>query len=989
MQRHRKNIFRETHFELLMQKRVQFVLLICSRYDAFIMEEDGKIDEKVFNDYVSFNLRYPPRFVHVTSAREAMEALASKQIDLVINMLSISDQDPFELSFNIKKTYPGKPVVILAPDSREAAIRLKSEDLSLIDYVFIWPGNTDILLPIISLAEDRMNVDEDSKYEGVQSLLLVENSFKMASFSIRHLYPVILEQSREYMTEGLNEHQKMMQMRGRPKILLATGYNEALQLFEKHKTQLLGVIADVDNMGGYHEAISTAAAFFREIKTFDQNLPVIIQSSDPENEKLASEYGDAFLKSTSRTLPLDLKKILKRHCSFGDFTFTDPVTGREIARISDLQNLQRRLFDIPDDSLRYHLSRNHLSKWLYARALFALAEFLKEVSLDDFASIDQARRFIFDTIANFRLNRGQGIIADFYREHFDEYLTFTRIGAGSMGGKARGLAFLDYLIKQNLYFESLEDTLVSIPRTVVLTTDIFDEFLSQNNLYEIGLSDRSDRDILDAFVKAPLPVRIHKDLFVFISIISGPVAIRSSSLLEDSHFQPFAGVYSTYMIPKTGDDTMMLEMLSTGIKSVYASVFYKGSKDYMKATGNLIEEEKMGIVLQEVCGQQYDNRFYPTVSGVARSINFYPIEPEKSEDGFVSLAFGLGKYIVDGGVSLRFSPAHPRKIIQLSDTKMALRETQQEFYALDLNPESFVPSTDDTVNLLRMKISDAENDGSLKFVASTYDYQDDILRDEFTEGEKKVITFSNILKYDLFPLSEILKNILLVGQQQLNNPVEIEFAVNIDPERKKPNLFNLLQIRPIVENYEAVKFRLEKIDPDETIIYSKSALGNGIVEGIHDLVYVRTENFDASKNQEVAVKLNELNDRFLREDRHFILVGPGRWGSSDPWLGIPIKWPQISAARLIIESGLENYRIDPSQGTHFFQNLTAFRVGYLTVNPFMHDGFVDYDFLSGTEAVYEDTFLRHVRFPEPLTIRIDGRKKLGVVMKPQNLADSD
>lgn len=983
----RKNIFRETSFELLMQKRVQYVLLICSSYDAFIMEEDGKIDEKVFNDYVSFNLRYPPRFIHVTSGEKAMEVLGRRQIDLVINMLSISDQDPFELSLNIKKTYPEKPIVILAPDSREVTHRINSEDLTSIDYVFSWPGNTDILLPIISLIEDKQNVDEDSKYEGVQSIMLVEGSFRMASVSLRHLYSIILEQSREYMTEGLNEHQKFMQMRGRPKILLATGYDEAQRLFEIHKSRLLGVIADVDIKNEKTDASGIIGDFIRQIKDYDPNIPVIIQSADQANEKYAGEQGDAFINFSSRSLPLDLKTVLKKHCSFGDFIFTDPDTGREIARVSDLQNFQRRLFDIPDDSFRFHLSRNHLSKWLYARALFSLAEFIKEVSIDDFASIDQARRFIFDTIANFRLNKGHGIIADFYREHFDEYLTFTRIGAGSMGGKARGLAFLDYIIKQNPYFESFEDTVVSIPRTVVLSTDVFDEFMAQNNLYSIGLSDAGDKEILDAFVKAQLPMRIHKDLFVFISIISGPVAIRSSSLLEDSHFQPFAGVYSTYMLPKAEDDALMLELLSTGIKSVFASVFFKGSKDYMKATDNLIEEEKMGVVLQEVCGQQYENRFYPTISGVARSINFYPIEPEKSEDGFVSLAFGLGKYIVDGGISLRFSPKYPAKIIQLSDTKMALRETQQEFYALDLNPASFVPSTDDTVNLLKLKVSDAENDGSLKFVASTYDYQDDMLRDDPMEGGRRVITFSKILKYDLFPLSEILKTILEIGQQQLNNPVEIEFAVNIDPARKKPNLFNLLQIRPIVEIFETVKFKLENIPQSETVISSQSALGNGTIDGICDLIYVRTENFNASKNLDVAVKLNELNDGFLSDDKHYILVGPGRWGSSDPWLGIPIKWPQISAARLIVESGLENYRIDPSQGTHFFQNLTAFRVGYFTVNPFMSDGFVDYDFLSSAETVYEDDLLRHVRFPEPLTIRIDGRKKLGVVMKPAGRTD--
>jgi len=965
-----------------MQKRVQYVLLICSRYDAFIMEEDGKIDEKVFNDYVSFNLRYPPRFVHVTSAREALEALASRQIDLIINMLSISDMDPFDLSLKIKSQYPDKPIVILAPVSREIAIRLDSEELKCIDYVFNWLGSTNILLPIISLIEDKLNVDEDARHEGVQSVLLVESSIRMATVYLRHLYGIILEQSRRYMSEGLNEHQKMMQMRGRPKILLATGYDQARELFEQHKTELLGVISDAELYRKENRKSGTLHDFFRQIKDFDASIPIIIHSSDPENEKVAGEYGKAFLNHNSPTLPDDLEALLKIHFSFGDFIFTDPETGAEIARISDLQNLQRKLFEIPDESLRYHLSLNHLSKWLYARALFSLAEFLKEISLDDFTSLDQARRFIFDTIANFRLSKGHGVIADFYREHFDEYLTFTRIGEGSMGGKARGLAFLDYLVKQNGSFENFEDTVVSIPRTVVLSTDVFDEFIADNSLLEIGLSERSDREILDAFVKARLPMRIHKDLLVFISIISGPVAIRSSSLLEDSHFQPFAGVYSTYMIPKADNDVVMLDLLSTGIKSVYASVFFRGSRDYMKATANQIEEEKMGIVLQEVCGQQYGNRFYLTISGVARSINFYPVEPETPEDGFVCLAFGLGKYIVDGGIALRFSPKYPGKIIQLSDTTMALRETQQEFYALDLNPASFVPSTDDSVNLLRLKVSDAENDGTLKFVASTYDYQDDMLRDEPVEGGKKVITFANILKYDLFPLSEILRKVLATGQQQLNNPVEIEFAANIDPERKKPVAFNLLQIRPIVENYETIKFRLEEIPPDRTVIASNLALGNGTVSDICDVVYVRNENFEASKNPEIAARLNDINAKFLEEEKNYILIGPGRWGSSDEWRGIPIKWQQISAARIIVESGLEDYRIDPSQRTHFFQNLTAFRVGYFTVNPFLGDGHVDYEFLNTAETLYEDDLLRHVRFPEPLTVMIDGRKKLGVVMKP-------
>ena len=971
-----------------MQKRVQYVLLICSRYDAFIMEEDGKIDEKVFNDYVSFNLRYPPRFIHVTSAKQALETLAARQIDMIINMLSVSDMDPFELSLKIKNNWPEKPIVILAPISREIAFRLDSEEMACIDYVFNWLGSTNILLPIISLIEDKLNVDEDASHEGVQSILLFESSVRLASVCLRHLYQIILEQSRDYMIEGLNEHQKMMQMRGRPKIILATNSEEALALFEKHRSELLGVIGGFDIYRNGIVTNSHAGDLFRHIREQENDIPVIIHSADPENENRTEDCSTVFMSDGSICLQPEMKSLLKKYFSFGDFVFTDPETGAEIARITDLQNFQRKLFEIPDGSLRYHLSKNQLSKWLYARALFSLAEFLREISLDDFASLDQARRFIFDTIANFRRNKGHGIIADFYREHFDEYLAFTRIGEGSMGGKARGLAFLDYLIKQNSYFESFRDTVVSIPKTVVLSTDVFDEFMETNNLYGTGLSDRSDNEILDAFVNARLPVRIHKDLYVFISIINGPVAIRSSSLLEDSHFQPFAGVYSTYMIPRAEDERIMLELLCTGIKSVYASVFFKGSKDYMKATANIIEEEKMGIVLQEVCGQQYGNLCYPTLSGVARSVNFYPIEPEKPEDGFVSLAFGLGKYIVDGGVSLRFSPRYPQKILQLSDTSMALRETQQEFYALDLNPDSFIPSTDDSVNLKKLKVSDAEKDGSLVFAASTYDYQDDIIRDEPTEGGRKVITFANILKYDMFPLAQILKTVLDLGQEQLNNPVEIEFAANIDPVRKKPVCFNLLQIRPIVENYETIKFRLDEIPREKTVVYSHSALGNGTVKGLIDLVYIRTDSFEASKNPEIADRLNNINDNFLKEERNYILIGPGRWGSSDPWRGIPIKWQQISAARVIVESGLENYRIDPSQGTHFFQNLTAFRVGYFTVNPFMGDGFVDYEFLSGAETVYQDDLIRHVRFPHPLTVLIDGKKKTGVIMKP-SADDSD
>jgi len=590
---------------------------------------------------------------------------------------------------------------------------------------------------------------------------------------------------------------------------------------------------------------------------------------------------------------------------------------------------------------------------------------------------------LYDTIANYRRNKGRGIISKFYRDRYDEYQIFSRIGEGSIGGKARGLAFVDSLIKRNWLLDKFEDVIISIPRTVVLSTDVFDEFMEENSLYRIGLSEIEDEELLSHFLNASLPARIHKDLYSFIRHIDNPIAVRSSSLLEDSHYQPFAGVYSTYMIPLLkSDECQMIDMLSDAIKSVYASVYFKSSKAYMTATSNLIDEEKMAIVLQEVCGKKYDNRFYPTISGVARSVNFYPIEPEQPEDGIVNIAFGLGKYVVEGDTTLRFSPKYPKKILQLSNPDMALRETQKKFFSLDLDCSAFKGSLNDGVNLHYQRIKEAENDGSLKFVASTYDFQNNIVRDGMNYDGKRIITFANILKYGSFPLPKIITQLLEVGQKEMNNPVEIEFAVNLDVPKGTPKLFNVLQIRPIVNNKEKIDENLEEIMNDECIIYSKSALGNGIIDDVYNLVYVNPEKFDPAKTTEIAEIIGSLNEMFQRNEEHYVLVGPGRWGSSDPWLGVPVKWPQISNARVIVESGLDNYRIDPSQGTHFFQNLTSFNVGYFTINPYIKDGFFDLPFLQDQTVAYENDLVKHIRFNDPITIKIDGQKKIGTVLKP-------
>ena len=978
----KKYYFIDTSFNLLMKRRIYQILLISSTYDAFMLEEDGRIDETIFLEYVSLNLRYPPQFIKVTSEEEAFEVLEDKRIELVISMLNIEKTDTFDIAMRIKKHYPRIPIVVLTPFSREVNLKLAEKNLSAIDYVFSWLGNAGILLAIIKLIEDRMNIDQDVR-QGVQAILLVEDSIKFYSSYLPNIYKILLKQSKTFMTEGLNEHHKMLRMRGRTKILLATNFEEAVSMWEKYKSNLLGIITDICFMRGGETDKTAGLKFVERVRTEDQYMPILFQSTDVEYESVAQDLKVGFLNKNSKTLSIELRNFITEHFSFGDFIFIDPKNGREITRAVDLKSLQDKIFEIPDDSLLYHMQRNHFSKWLNARALFPIAEMFKEVSVTSFSDdMDKAKRYLFDAITAFRINKAKGVIADFDRDRYDEYLQFARIGEGSIGGKARGLAFLDSLIKRNRLTDKYDDVLITIPRTVVLGTDIFDEFMEENNLYEIALSDRTDKEILSRFVKSRLPFRIHEDLYRFISCVNNPIAIRSSSLLEDSHYQPFAGIYSTYMLPNIKfNERVMIDKLSEAIKSVYASAYFKDSKSYMAATLNMIDEEKMGIVLQEVTGRQYNDRFYPAISGVARSINFYPIAPEKPEDGIANIAFGLGKYIVDGGNGIRFSPKYPRKILQLSTPELALSETQKTFFALDLRPDSFSPDIDETINLLKLRIKDAEEDPVLRLVASTFDYDSHQLKEGTMGTGKRLITFSQLLQHDTFPLAEILQQVLEIGQREMGKPVEIEFAVNLDLPKGQPKVFSLLQIRPIAGRDETINLKPESIRSEDTLLISNTALGNGIINGIHDFVYVKPDVFDASKSMEIAQQLDKVNQRFVEEKKNYVLVGPGRWGSSDPWLGIPVKWPQISAARVIVESGLEHYRIDPSQGTHFFQNLTSFRVGYFTINPYIKDGFYDIDFLGQQVAFYEDQFIRHIRFEHPIRIEIDGRKNLGVVFK--------
>ena len=970
--------FKDTQFVNLMTKRIFNVLLVANPYDAFMLEDDGRIDEKIFIEYMNLSLRYPPRFTQVSTEEDAWKQLGNTMFDLVICMPGSDNSDTFDIARQIKEKYPHIPLVVLTPFSHGIKERMEHEDLSIFEYVFCWLGNTDLLVSIIKLIEDKMNLEHDIKEVGVQMILLVEDSIRFYSSVLPDLYKFVLRQSQEFATEALNEHQRTLRMRGRPKIVLARSYEEAMNLYNRYQHNMLGIISDARFPREGQIDPKAGIRFLTEVRSRDPFIPLILQSAEVTNKDFAESCGAQFIDKNSKKMNIDLREAVSENFGFGDFIFRNPNTMEEVVRVHNLKELQNVIFSIPAESLLYHITRNHISRWLYSRAIFPVAEFLKQISWKDLQDIDAHRQIIFEAIVKYRKMKNQGVVAVFERDRFDRYSNFARIGDGSLGGKGRGLAFIDNMVKRHAEFEEFENASVVIPKTVVLCTDIFDEFMDMNQLYQVALSDADDETILRAFLRAKLPDRLVEDFFAFFDVVKSPIAIRSSSLLEDSHYQPFAGIYSTYMIPYLTDKYEMLRMLSDSIKGVYASVYYKDSKAYMQATSNVIDQEKMAVILQEVVGTQYGDRFYPSISGVARSINYYPINDELAEEGTVSLALGLGKYIVDGGLTLRVCPYHPDKVLQTSEMEMALRETQTRFYALDLKNLGQNFSLDDGFNLLKLPVKEAENDGALTYIASTYDPYDMVIRDGIYPGGRKVITFANILQHDVFPLARILQLAQKYGQGEMRRPVEIEFAVNLDAKEKK-GVFYLLQIRPMVDMKADLNEDLNTIPEDQLLLKSVNSLGQGIMDDIQDVIYVKTDGYSASNNQLIAYDIEKLNKRFLDEGKHYILVGPGRWGSSDTWLGIPVKWPNISAARVIVEAGLTNYRVDPSQGTHFFQNLTSFGVGYFTINAYMNDGLYNQELLNSMPAVEETKFLRWVHFDKPLTVKMDGKKKIGVV----------
>ena len=1002
-----KFYLKDVSFVNLMMRRIYNVLIVANPYDAFMLEDDGRIEEKIYNEYMELGLRYPPTFTQVSTTEEAAQVLRSTVIDLVICMPGNADNDAFDVARDIKGKFPSIHCVVLTPFSHGITKRMENEDLSIFDYVFCWLGNTNLILSIIKLIEDKMNLEHDIQEAGVQMILLVEDSVRFYSSILPNLYNYILEQSKNFSKEALNRHAATMRMRGRPKVVLARTYEEAQKLYDKYSNNTLGVISDArfplksaakafgneveqeanpehgTDTFGREKCPDAGLRLFRYIRKTDPFVPLIIESSESDNRAKAEAEGFRFVDKNSKKMSVDLRRLMEEHMGFGDFIFRDPKTHEEIMRIRSLKELQDNIFNIPNDSMLYHISRNHMSRWLCARAIFPVSAFLKHVTWEKLQDVDAHRQIIFDAIVQYRHMKNLGVVAVFDRMKFDKYAHFARIGEGSLGGKGRGLAFLDNIIKRHPEFNQYENATVQIPKTVVLCTDIFDEFMMSNNLYPIALSDASDDEILKHFLHAQLPDSLIADFFTFFEATKSPIAIRSSSLLEDAHYQPFAGIYSTYMIPYLEDKYQMLQMLACAIKGVYASVFYRDSKAYMTATRNVIDQEKMAVILQEVVGKDYGTRYYPTMSGVLRSLNYYPIGDEEAEEGIASLALGLGKYIVDGGQTLRVCPYHPHQVLQTSETEMALRDTQTQFYALDMKHVGDDFKVDDGFNILKLRVKDAVEDQSLNYIASTFDPYDQVINDGVYETGRKLITFAGVLQHDVVPLPELMQMSMKCGSEAMRRPVEIEFACNIHADKTCD--FYLLQIRPIVDAKEMLDEDVRAIPDADCLLRSHNSLGHGISEDVTDVVYVKyDDNFSAMNNFYVADDIERINRKFLADGKNYVLIGPGRWGSSDHYLGVPVKWPHISAARVIVEVALKNYNIDPSQGTHFFQNLTSFGVGYFTVDTNTEEGgFVNKEMLDAMPAVEETQYVRHVRFDHPLRILMDGKKQEGAILHPQ------
>jgi len=966
-----------------MSKRVRRILLVCNNYDSFALEEDGRIDVQIAQEYAELNLSNPPSIVRAETPREALDIVESQKsnvesqdsFDLILVVYSAGGNEVWDFAKEAKTLLPECPIVLLSSFSKEVHRRIERQDTSYIDYLFNWNNSTDLIIAIIKLIEDRLNAEHDILDEGVRAILLVEDSVRYYSTYLPLLYKLVLQQNTIAIRDALNEKQQLLRKRARPKMLMATCYDEAVELYHRYSKNIIGVISDIGFVihkgdPASCEKLDAGVDLCRLIREENPTMPFLMQSSQESMRSIARQLKVGFVVKKSKTLLQEVSEYIEREFGFGDFIARDPRTGKEIARASDLEGFERIISTISPAAFRRLSDNNYLSKWLFARGLFSVGRPVSALKIQDETDIEHIRQTNIRLIHDYRINQALGVVAKYAPDTYNDTIWFARCGDGAMGGKGRGLAFLNHMLQKYDLYDKWQDVRVFVPRTMVITTEYFDRFIHDNGLQYVINADLTDEEILSEFVAAMLPLELREALRHFIRVTQRPLAVRSSSKLEDSYYQPFAGVYSTYMIPNTENEDQQLRMLSKAVKSVYASVYFAASRGYIVSTGNVPSEEKMAIVLQEVCGEQEENYYFPVISGVARSINFYPVGKEKPEDGIVKIAYGLGKAVVDGEQVLRFSPKYPKNVLQTSTVDLAMRETQQSMLALSLSPERFKTSVDDAVNLERIPIHECGQFESLKLIASTYDRENMRIVDSCYPDGPRIVTFAQQLKFNTFPLTAIVQQLLDIAQQEIKTPVEIEFAINLEHD---PQIFHVLQIRPISADSLTANVNWDNIDESDAFLRSTNALGIGQIDDVRDIIYLRRDAFDILRTREMAQTIREWNRRMQQEGKQYLLIGYGRWGSQIPTLGVPVVWGDISEAKAIAECSLENFRIEPSQGSHFFQNLTSFNVGYMNIDPWARpEDLLDTDVLDAIPAVEETDLVRHVRLDKPLEMYIDG-----------------
>ncbi len=963
----------------LMQMRIYNVILICSDYDHFLIEEDGRVEEELFHEYTQLGLSTPPKITFARTPKDVFELLTLKSFDLLVTMLELGETSVSELANSVKEKYPHLPIIALSPSpGHKVSVDLKKRMVEGIDSLYYWQGNANIFLAMIKILEDKMNAEHDAASTAeVPVIILVENSVRFYSSYLPILYTAIIQQTRMSMSEGLNPWATALRMRGRPKILLAQNYEEAITLYNTFRNHLLGIISDISfDRNGENDA-EAGFSLIDHIRKDNKEIPVLLQSTKAEYSYRAKQEKTSFIWKLSPSLLADLKQYVFENYGFGPFIFKDVFNSHvEIARANNLREFQHALQKVPIETFILHSNRNDFSRWLKARSLYSLANLFRPYTVKDYPNPETLREQLISIIKDYRINRGKGRIAQFNRTTFDESSFFSRIGSGSLGGKGRGLAFIDYQLRQSSIIEKYEEMYLSIPRTVVIATDLFTQFMEENHLQEIVSASVPDETLRRIFLSKSLPKELLLDLNAILKTIRVPIAVRSSSMLEDSHYQPFAGVYETCMLPNIGSDEVRLKSLSNAIISVYASTFYNKSKEYLRATHHMVEEERMAVIIQQVIGSKYGDYWYPNISGVARSLNFYPIGNEKSEDGVGMISFGFGKMVVDNGIAFRFSPTSPKKNLQFLGGRES--SSQQTFYALDMaSPYSPYGNPE---NLIELPLNEAiDHPPALHHIASTFDEKTGTLTEQLSAIGKKVITFNSILKYNSYPIAAIVKDLLELGKRVMSTPIEIEFACNLHREEGKKPEFSLLQIRPIVSGLESDSLTVSENEKERAIVLSNHVMGNGCNEEIHDVIFVSLDTFNVAKSGEMAIEIDRINAKFVSLQKEYILIVAGRLGSSDPWLGIPVVWSQISQAAVIVETSLPGFQVEPSQGTHFFQNITSLGTIYFTVNPIYHDGILDFEALGSYPLIEKSRYFTHVRADLPFTVKADGRNRIGVI----------